>query len=50
MRKAFYEIDARELGQDVAVVRAQFAKAFRDKAQGIWVQESKAGGWEWVKK
>ncbi|NLF39270.1 DUF1318 domain-containing protein [bacterium] len=49
-RKAFYELDAKELNQPLAVIQDQYAKALRDKAQGIWVQVQKDGQWVWTKK
>lgn len=48
-RKAFYEVDAREQGVDVRTVQATYAKAFREKSKGVWVEVEENGVWIWKK-
>lgn len=48
-RKAFYEIDAREQGVDVRTVQETYAKLFREKSKGVWVEVEQNGTWIWKK-
>lgn len=48
-RKAFYEIDAREQGVDVRTVQETYAKLFREKSKGVWVEVQENGVWVWKK-
>jgi len=48
-RKAFYESDAREQGVDVRTVQSTYAKAFREKSKGVWVEVEQNGVWVWKK-
>ena len=49
-RKAFYLLDAKLQGVDVRFIQDTYARAFRDKANAIWVEERSDGEWKWVKK
>ncbi|MCX7847399.1 MAG: YdbL family protein [bacterium] len=48
-RKAFYEIDAREQGVDMRTVQETYAKLFREKSKGVWVEVQENGTWVWKK-
>jgi len=48
-RKAFYEIDAREQGVDVRTVQETYAKLFREKSKGVFVEVEENGVWVWKK-
>lgn len=49
-RKAFYELDAKQQGVDIRIIQENYARAYRDKANGIWVEERTGNTWKWVKK
>jgi len=49
-RKAFYTLDAKQQGVDIRVIQENYARAYRDKANAIWIEERSGTVWKWVKK
>ena len=49
VRKEFYQLDAKQNKTTVENICAIYAKAYRDKAKGIWVEVEEKGSWIWKK-
>lgn len=49
-RKAFYTLDAKLQGVNIRIIQENYARAYRDKANAIWVEKRSGTKWNWVKK
>ena len=49
-RKTFYAADAEQQGLSIRQIQSVYAKTYRDKATGVWVEVERNGQWVWEKR